>query len=267
MLTCQQCRRAIDGAARKQPTSAEVAAHIETCASCRAFQTERIRLQALIGELEPVGAPADFEFRLRARMATQPPAAFGFELLRLTPRALGLACAACLVCAFALALRWYTQRPAVNYTARTPQNIAQVSPPTSKGDEQINGATINPASNNDRSATAPKPFAPRRKHVSLEARDQLAGLSRQARTDIDRDVHDLSLHAATTLSVPAGGNSTATLPIPVEVSASARPLQVLVRDPQGAPRLVNIEPVSFGSHDLLGGRTPSPRIVAAAGSE
>src|SRR5205085_11196100 len=110
MLTCQQCRTEIDAHTPRAGLGAHAAAHVSVCAACRTFQSERVRLQSLIGELEPVGAPADFEFRLRARMAAQPPAALRFNWLRLTPRALGLAFAACMVCAFALTLRWHAQQ-------------------------------------------------------------------------------------------------------------------------------------------------------------
>ena len=49
----------------------EAEAHAATCAECAAFHDERFRLRELVGALEPVVAPADFDVRLRARIARE----------------------------------------------------------------------------------------------------------------------------------------------------------------------------------------------------
>src|ERR671939_834064 len=43
--------------------------HLLACASCRAFADERAALKQLVGSLESVSAPPDFDWRLRARLA------------------------------------------------------------------------------------------------------------------------------------------------------------------------------------------------------
>ena len=107
MFACQQCRREIETAARSETLSVPAATHLDACAGCRAFRSERQRLRSLLGELEPITAPPDFEFRLRARMAARPGApARRMSWLTFTPRFAGLALAACLVLAAAATLRW-----------------------------------------------------------------------------------------------------------------------------------------------------------------
>ena len=45
--------------------------HLDSCEDCRAFQEERKKLRQLVNSLGTVQAPADFDFRLRARLANQ----------------------------------------------------------------------------------------------------------------------------------------------------------------------------------------------------
>jgi hypothetical protein len=258
MLTCQQCRREIDAAARRASLSAPVETHLAACASCRIFQAERVRLQSLLGELEAVGAPPDFEFRLRARMAAQQPATFRLNWLRLTPRALGLAFAACLVCALALTLRWHAQQPPTQSAAQTKQsNIAQPG-----HDDRAPVLTPDQPSAVPMVAAAIKTPTHKQRRASV-AHEELARIDHPAVAGDANDVNDLGLHSATTLNVTSDGNPISSQPIPVPVSTSAKPLQVMLKDTQGVARLVNIEPVSFGSRDLLGTRAPMSRIVNA----
>src|SRR5215831_13455226 len=81
---CRATRREIDDADINRQLSPQASAHIAACAACRAFQSERANLRELLGSLEPVTAPADFDFRLRARIARQsdsPRSAFGSFML------------------------------------------------------------------------------------------------------------------------------------------------------------------------------------------
>ena len=60
---CRETRLEIDQSELRQPLSAEAEAHAATCAGCAAFRDERFRLRELVGALEPVFAPADFDVR------------------------------------------------------------------------------------------------------------------------------------------------------------------------------------------------------------
>ena len=267
MLTCQQCRRDIDAAARRSSLSATAEAHLSACADCRAFQAERTRLQSLLGELEPVGAPTDFEFRLRARMAAHTSTTLRFNWLRLTPRAMGLAFAACLVCALALTLRWHdAQQPVSGDSASPAKQMAQATQPninrTGREDNaSVSAPEINTGVKPRKVAAQRHAFKQRRTPV---VREELARIDEPTAAGGASGVNDLSLHAARGLNVTSEGQPiTVSQPIPVPVSASAKPLPVMLKDTQGVARLVNIEPVSFGSRDLLGTRAPMPRIVNA----
>src|SRR5689334_19451543 len=69
MSDCKAYRREIEEAVEGRPASADARAHLALCRACGDALRERERLRALVGGLGRVEAPADFEFRLRARMA------------------------------------------------------------------------------------------------------------------------------------------------------------------------------------------------------
>src|ERR1044071_1686117 len=69
MSECKVYRREIDEAAGGGHVSTGARAHAAHCRACGDALRERERLRALVGGLGRVEAPADFEFRLRARMA------------------------------------------------------------------------------------------------------------------------------------------------------------------------------------------------------
>ncbi|HYJ45746.1 MAG TPA: hypothetical protein VEV81_03960, partial [Pyrinomonadaceae bacterium] len=68
-MNCQVCQREIEELELGESLSEGAHAHILACSECRAFHDERQSLRRLVRELEPVVAPPDFEFRLRARLA------------------------------------------------------------------------------------------------------------------------------------------------------------------------------------------------------
>src|ERR1051325_5855275 len=68
---CRVIRLEIDGSELGQRLSEAGEAHVAACAACSQFRSERSRLRELIGGLEPVTAPADFDMRLRARIARE----------------------------------------------------------------------------------------------------------------------------------------------------------------------------------------------------
>ena len=68
---CRTVRREIDISELGQRLSEPLEGHVATCAACAQFRTERAQLRELVGSLKPVLAPADFDMRLRARIARE----------------------------------------------------------------------------------------------------------------------------------------------------------------------------------------------------
>ena len=51
--------------------NAEVSQHLGECSECRVFHDKQIKLRQIVGSLGTVSAPADFDFRLRSRLASE----------------------------------------------------------------------------------------------------------------------------------------------------------------------------------------------------
>ena len=67
-MNCQICRIEIEELETGAHLSDQARAHLHVCHVCRAFHDERQALKKLVGSLETVSAPPDFDFRLRARI-------------------------------------------------------------------------------------------------------------------------------------------------------------------------------------------------------
>lgn len=68
-MNCQIIRESIDTALRRAGYSESVHAHLGGCPDCRRHADETSSLLALLNATPRVEAPADFDFRLRARIA------------------------------------------------------------------------------------------------------------------------------------------------------------------------------------------------------
>jgi hypothetical protein len=66
---CTIIRREIDESDVGQNLSSVAREHVQSCERCRDFYDGRRELRLMLGSLETVPAPSDFEFRVRARLA------------------------------------------------------------------------------------------------------------------------------------------------------------------------------------------------------
>jgi hypothetical protein len=66
---CRNVRRELEEAATGELLSTPVREHLSGCASCAKFGDEQQELRNMVASLGTVEAPADFDFKLRARLA------------------------------------------------------------------------------------------------------------------------------------------------------------------------------------------------------
>jgi len=66
---CKQIRRELDELMLGEAWSAAATEHLRECAECREFHVQQTKLRKIVGSLGTIEAPADFDFRLRARLA------------------------------------------------------------------------------------------------------------------------------------------------------------------------------------------------------
>src|SRR5687768_8124777 len=70
---CKAIRRKIEEADLGQEPGTLTMSHLRQCSPCREFFESEKNLRQVVASLGPVEAPADFDFRLRARIANERP--------------------------------------------------------------------------------------------------------------------------------------------------------------------------------------------------
>ena len=154
-MNCKQYRAEIEASGfAAGGAHARAASHAADCTECRTFAEETAALRGLVGGLARVDAPADFEFRLRARIRAAEAAGTPSWSRFLRPRPAWLAAVGCLALAAALALLTRNSlTPVAPATARPPataqsdanpaaaDNTAAVAANFSMGDSSKNGVT------------------------------------------------------------------------------------------------------------------------------
>ena len=236
---CRTVRREIDTSELGQRLNEPLEMHLAGCAACAQFRTERAQLRELVGSLKPVAAPADFDMRLRARIAREKDAGtrqpFIFRFAMTTP---AIAVAALIVLTVA-SIVWINQR---KQTANTPTaNAGQSEKVTSPAQLPANQDAVSPkepvvAINNP--PTSPKRAMPSERNpvkalpVSVSAPSQ---------------VSDFNTRAAESIQQNRAGE--------VSLTAPSKPMVVSVQDANGTTHKILLPPISFGSQ-RLDNRTP-----------
>ena len=238
---CRAVRRKIDESELGQRLSERVEAHLASCVGCAEFQSERLRLRELVGSLAPVTAPADFDLRLRARIARENAAharqPFIFRFVMSTP---GIALAALAVMLVA-GLVWFNQRTPTqsSNTARTnggkETSVAPVTLPAVQnnqgGSNQTDVAAVMPPDNS-------KPQSGGRQYSN---RSPVFNASRTS------DFNSSPAESVRLAQDRAGE---------VSLSAPVNPMVVTVQDDRGGKRRILLPPISFGSQRVTDNRVP-----------
>ena len=217
-------------------------AHAESCPACGEFLRGRDALRCLVAGLERVEAPADFDFRLRARMAARRGTRGGSPFAGLgNLYGLGaVAAAMCFLVVSASLYFWQGQhvrpgdeasgnaRAEVKTNSEQHQVIAALTP----------GATANPASVsvNNPAAAATKTKGTGTRSVVRQRVREVARAEEGRKVSADNTLIT-SVTSAPVISLPRGN--------------SPETLRVVLRDEHGAARVVPVRAVSFGSQELL----------------
>ena len=265
-MNCRKCKIEIeDRDLRRESLSDEAAAHVAACASCRVFGEERLALRRLVGGLEKVSAPADFDFRMRARIAagrgegTARAARFNFS-----PAALSWPLAGCLAFVISASLYFQTQRaeqsaaPTAAEQARaatsTPSprtTVAEVTSQSAPGNETGRVVPVNAETQHSIEAAAvPKnSLAQRRRVVPGRLAGRAVVESGPIRVEESTSV---GLLGSTPRFAAGGAARGEGALIPVHLDAPEGQLKVLLRDTSGGARTISVDSVSFGSRDVMG---------------
>jgi hypothetical protein len=227
--------------------SAGAREHLAGCEACARLLRERAALRRLLGGLERVEAPADFDFRLRARLRAAGAATGPGLMARLLSPAAASALAACAVLAVTAGV--YFKRPAAvtqtEHTTGAAQKVDAPAPP-----EKLAGENVREV------ASADGPEMRKAVEASDEAREQLSpraktGTGSQKVVKTEKGRADSAVRMAPVLSRRDGEVTFVNPPVAVPLPAARQPLRVMLRDESGASRALSMRAVSFGSQEFI----------------
>ncbi len=255
MMKCKPYQTEIEESEASAGLKPELRVHLDACALCRKFYDERTALKRLVGNLERVSAPNDFEFRLRARLAaTENNRRRGLLRRSLVPGMASVVLASIFALAVGLAFQFRQKTESSPATASVPETAPPSRVNEVQAPEEVvkSNAVLSPtvavekvrksrAVNSTHAASARQiPFVAANNAVGLKSRKNKLGTS------------DFSLRPAPSVGVPINQMALTNFPIAVALHRSQQPLRVVLRDRRGAERVVPMKSVSFGAQQLVG---------------
>ena len=265
-MNCQTCRFEIEELKTSERLSDEARAHLSVCAVCRAFHDERQALKKLVGSLEVVSAPADFDFRLRARINAAKGAGnhrSSWRSFLASAPAIGLAASFALIVA---AVVFYNQTKPRPSTINQPEAVAvkpsdsipaQANPDashTTEASAKAQQITSGGKQDEDSLIATTGVKNPRARAIGNGKQGARRESSRPGADAEQLPSNDLAVSPAPQL-VPNGAapfNAGTNLVVELPVRSASQPMRVFVDDRDGAKRTVTLEPVIFGSQDFTG---------------
>lgn len=226
---CEVIRRELEEAALNEQFSGKAAEHMQKCSGCREFQRQQMKLRQIVGSLGTVDAPADFDFRLRARLAADSDRA-SVRFWSFAVR--GLATVAVLVVfGVGAVMVWQRSQEVEPTVANAPQQETQQpqQPETTRREEEVQAgrhSETRVVANNTTSRR--NLFRP----VVKKQRQPIA----------TRDISSVRA-SVTHLAQPALATTATVFPI----EASLQAVKVSLDDGRGNARTISIPTVSFGS--------------------
>jgi hypothetical protein len=233
---CKTVQRELDELRLGDEQSVQVVNHLRQCHECREFLEQQTKLRRLVGSLGTVAAPADFDFRLRARLANEPAnAGFHFNgLLNFGQRGAVVATALVLLVVAIVSVRYMSNRNTKSpVVASTDVKQPEILPtPRAKPSEEV----IAPKRNDD-----------------VAVNDQGTKENTGKRVIVNRSKAKAPLTAADFSSerAPVVGQQTVGGGPVFPIDASQQSLRFSLFDGRGNQKTISVPSVSFGSQKLV----------------
>jgi len=257
-IDCSHVRREIEEAANGEILAAPARDHLRSCAACSNFGKEQQQLKEMVASLGGVEAPADFDFRLQARLAASRSSRRG----SFTGNGFGMRSVAFASLVLLLGFVVVLMNMRSPGTGLAP--VAQ-APAVENGAKQVTQAEGTTGATSDAVATAPNRdvtpafvqegnmVAKPGKRASSSAPQLVARTGRVKATDLSASAAPV-FHPQTEL-----GSSMFPL------GTSYQSLKVSVDDGRGSSRTISLPTVSFGSSRVLA-RNPAPTMISTRDS-
>ena len=230
---CTNIQTELDEMLLSEDCSAEVSQHLGECNECRVFHEKQLKLRQIVGSLGTVSAPADFDFRLRSRLARENSNS-GFHLSNLVgfgQRTAVIATALVLIIAAVFVYRNFMNRneaPQTITRKEVPANLQPIPVPEPQP-SQVTVSTGAVPQRSEQTATT----------NTIIKRTKARGRSAIVAEDF----------SGTGANVISQTSSTSDHIFPVD--ASQQSLKVSLFDGHGNPRTISLPTVSFGSQRVV----------------
>ena len=265
MMNCKACRIEIEDIKLGESLSYEALAHADGCVPCRAFREERLALRHLVGSLETVSAPPDFDFRLRARLARSEESrrvSWGLPAMSRTSIALVTASLALMIVS-AVVFRQIN----FNDTGRTqPTQIVRTTPTASnplstpvatvsESSQSVKPTVTEIGSDSEIISRRGEGLAVNRQGNPYRGRSLDA--ARNTAAPVPREpifTNEFGVSKTAPQLTPLGIYNPAVDPGPalvVPVRTLGQPVRVLLGQGRGAMQTVSLKSVTFGSENLI----------------
>lgn len=229
---CELIRRELDELILGEAHSSAATEHLRECASCREFHEQTTKLRQIVGSLGTVEAPADFDFRLRARLAND---ASGVSSIYwpFARRGLAVAAIVLVIAMGAVVVRNVVNEPVrIDEVARQPETFKPTVTP-------IPAPPVVESGNNSESAVA----------GVVDEEPPVIRRSRRPQTDYRKRAVaiDFSSERAEVIGGAKPVGVTAAFPI----DASLQPFKVSLDDRYGNAKTISVPTISFGSQRVV----------------
>ena len=230
---CNQVRFEIDEKDLTAALSTSAMEHLQHCSECQEFQNKETKLRQIVGSLEPVNAPPDFDFRLRARLANDRTVASYRSMSAVRVWRMRSAAVAAMLLIFAATVYIIRQNqpvpstPGSDHTTRATNDTKAAKPAESPAAPPAVAAISNDGS--DSSADMKK---------TIRRRPLTGTFKRPTATTVTLDYSNT---AAQVLSIDQT--------FPIDVSQPS--FKVSLDDGRGTSRTISVPTVSFGSRRVL----------------
>ena len=240
---CKAIRRQIEEADLGHELSSVAASHVRDCSSCLEFYETGMKLRRVVASLAPVEAPADFDFRLRARLANErihSKSRFGFAHMSLALPSVAVATFVLLAGSVFVWRSLQNSKPVSAFIARTNKTNAAGST-VDKTTEIVPDAAQNALSKTAQANNpTPRKLLPK---LSLPKAKREFVASYRRSNMVSKDFSN------TGATVVRREESVAGVQLPI--SLPVQTLKVSLDDGSGISRTISFPTVSFGSERVL----------------
>jgi hypothetical protein len=260
VVNCNAICQEIEEAELGEKLSAVSMKHLGICGRCQTFYEERLKLRQLVASLETVAAPADFDLRVRARLANQRVNAWaglwsGFFRLRFASFA--LACLVLVAGGFFIFRAWTTAPDVITKVREEAPESTRASshstqPPSRMDLNRQQSASL------DRNNNEARPARQLKRKRSFKG--SVASMNKAERLT----TREFSSTGAPVIKKEEAVASLEPLIFPIETSS--QPLRLSLDYSGGVSRTISVPALSFGSEGMPIGGTGSIVKTSAKGA-